>query len=210
MHYLDEIEKASEADFSKVGIEARAVLNLIGEIDSVGLPVPAVAKMHGKLLKRSDRGEGQFDIFVPFTKVEEQDDGTLIVEAWASVADFIDSDGEYFSPEGLRKFVESWAPFGNFRAQHDPKKPAGTIRQPALGKKLEAELGWWIQKHPETDTEGLFVRSRAVDSEAIKFIKAGVYTGLSVGGSIPPGGRKVVQVEVNDAGVVLRELGEAA
>lgn len=160
------------------------------------------------IFKRGDSGKptDDFELFVPITKAAEQMDGTLIVEAWANVSDLIDGQGEYFSPEGLRKFAESWAPFGNFRGQHDPQWPAGTIKSPRLGKGTDEPLGWWIQQHPVTKTDGLFVRCHVLDENAIKFIKAGVFTGLSVGGRAPAGAKKEVTVEVDDDGVVLREV----
>jgi hypothetical protein len=164
---------------------------------------------------KNDKGEHKdiFELYLPITKVSERSDGSLVVEAWANVSDFIDSDGEYFSLAGLQKFLDSWVKVGNFRYQHDPKKPAGTIRQPAIGKAIDMDgepLGAWIQKHPTTGTMGILTRSHATLPEAIRDIKASVLTGLSVGGSIPPGGRKVMEVEVDDTGKVIREIGEAA
>lgn len=173
-------------------------------------PVTKAAPLHGGLFMKRDASGAtidEFQIFVPFSKVEEIGDGSLIVEAWANVSDFIDSDGEYFSPEGLQKFVESWQPTGNFRGQHDPGWVIGTINNPRIGKlNIDKPLGVWIQEHPVTKTQAIFVRWHVVDDKGIKFIKAGVMTGLSVGGEIPPGGRTFVDVEVDERGVVLREV----
>lgn len=166
----------------------------------------ASGKLRAQVFFEKSKDGEQFRLFMPFTKAEELSDGTLVIEACASVSGFIDSDEEYFTAEGLRKLAESWAPFGNLRGQHDPNWPAGTVRNPVLGKS-ETQYGWWIDKHPETMTDALFVRAHVVEEKAIGFVKSGVFTGLSVGGKIPPGGRKVVEVEVDERGVV---MGEAA
>jgi hypothetical protein len=148
-------------------------------------PTQKSESRHGALLmKRDSNGAAkEFKLYVPFAKVDEAPDGSLIIEAWANVSDFIDSDGEFFSPAGLRKFVETWKDCGNFRLQHDPSKPIGTINSPWIGKSdLDKPLGADIRKHPVTNTDAIWVRFRMVDATAIKFTKAGVLTGL-VGGA---------------------------
>jgi hypothetical protein len=167
------------------------------------------AEQPGSLIfeKSEDGPTDDFELVVPLHKVEEEPDGSLIVEAWANVSDFIDSDGEYFSRAGLESFLKSWEPFGNFRGQHDPQWVVGTINEPRIGKLAsEKPLGAWILQNPVTKTDALFVRNHVVEPKAIKFIKAGVLTGLSLGGSVPIGGKVPIEVEVDDNGVVLREL----
>jgi hypothetical protein len=161
---------------------------------------------HGALLKKERTTEDptDFRIYVPFAKVEEAPDGSLIIEAWANVSDFVDSDGEFFSRKGLRKFVDSWKTCGNFRLQHDPSKPIGTINPPWIGKSdPDKPLGADIRKHPETNTDAIWVRFCVDDDEGIRKTKKGIMTGLSVGGRIPEGGRVMVEVEVDERGLVI-------
>lgn len=150
---------------------------------------------------------GHFELFVPFTKILKEADGSLVVEGCASVSDYVDSQGDYFTPEALERAMKDWSTTGNIRLQHDTTKLAGTIRQPIFGKlNNDAELGWWMAPHPVTKTPAAFIRAHIVGDEAIKLTKAGVMTGFSVGGAINPGGYEIVEVEVGPNGEVLREV----
>ncbi|HLW71583.1 MAG TPA: hypothetical protein VKS22_13285 [Candidatus Binataceae bacterium] len=162
--------------------------------------------LKGELLKSS---RDDFRLWLPVCKIDELPDGALLVTCIANVSDFIDSDGEYFTPEALAKAMTDWAPFGNIREQHNPSKPVGTIRQPTIGKLDGEQPGWWMAEHPETKTPAAFMRVHVPNvgdsRETIVKLKVGLLTGCSVGGSINPGGRQTVEVEVDENGVVLRE-----
>jgi hypothetical protein len=166
-----------------------------------------VKALRGQLLKASQE---RFDLWIPIRKIDELADGSLMVTCIANVSDFIDSDGEYFTPDALEKAMTEWAPFGNIREQHDPSKPVGTIRQPVIGKIDGEQPGWWMGEHPETGTPAAFMRVYVPNvgdgKDTIVKLKAGLLTGCSVGGKINAGGRKNVEVEVDDSGVVLREV----
>jgi hypothetical protein len=44
-----------------------------------------------------------------------------------------DEQGDVPTADALRKAMQDWANFGNIRLQHDPSKPVGTIKYPAVG-----------------------------------------------------------------------------
>ncbi len=104
--------------------------------------------------------------FVPFAKVEKQDDGTLLVEGVAS-SETRDSDGEIITADAMRKAIP-----GFLRADG-----TGPVREmhalKAAGKTVEV----WVDKENKTRVSAV-----VVDSEACKKVETGVYQGFSVGG----------------------------
>jgi hypothetical protein len=157
------------------------------------------------LIEKSAKGPSRFQLFIPITKMSEYA-GSLIVEGCASVSDYVDEQGDSFTPEALKKAAEGWAPIGNIRFQHNSNRPIGTVREPIFGKMEGVEPpGWWIGKHPVTGTDALFLRAHIIEAEAIKAYKSGMLTGFSVGGSIPENGYHYEEVEVDDNGTVHRD-----
>jgi hypothetical protein len=148
-----------------------------------------------------------FSLFLPARITKELSDGSLIVEGCASVADYLDDQDDIPDPVALKNAMTEWAPFGNIRAQHDPKQAIGTIRQPRVGK-LSEELkpGWWMAKHPVTGTDAAFIRAHIVDTAAVRKFKANIFTGFSVGGQINPGGFKTEEIKVNGVKKTIRRL----
>jgi hypothetical protein len=148
-----------------------------------------------------------FNLFLPARITKELSDGSLIVEGCASVADYVDSQDDIPDPVALKNAMTEWAPFGNIRAQHDPKQAIGTIRKPIYGKlSEELEPGWWMAKHPVTGTDAAFIRAHIVDTGAVRKFKANVFKGFSIGGQINPGGYKKEEIKVNGVKKTVRRL----
>lgn len=102
-------------------------------------------------------------VFAPITKSYEQDDGSLMVEGIITDSS-LDLDQQRCDPAWLKKAVPQWFSVGNLREQHDAHR--------AVGKAVE---------HQDLGDAGHFIRGRVVDSEAVKKVKAGVFTGFSIG-----------------------------
>lgn len=102
-------------------------------------------------------------VFAPITKSYEQDDGSIMVEGIITDSS-LDLDQQRCDPEWLKKAVPQWFSVGNLREQHDSHR--------AVGKAVE---------HQDLGDDGHFIRGRVVDSEAVKKVKAGVFTGFSIG-----------------------------
>lgn len=121
--------------------------------------------------------ENGMHVFLPLTKVEPQDDGSCIVEGYATVEE-LDAQGEVVlydaSKAAFSEMAEHFtkatdgASLGNLRAMH----------QPIAAGKLTA---WW----PDDAKKGIGVRGKVVDPAEVKKCRESVYTGFSV--SAPKG-----------------------
>lgn len=98
-------------------------------------------------------------------KVHDQEDGTIIVEGIAS-SEVVDSDGETITAAAMKAAIPEYMRFGAIREMHQPK---------AAGTTLEINVG---------EDNVTVLKAHIVDSEAVKKVKANVYKGFSVGGSI--------------------------
>lgn len=105
-------------------------------------------------------------LYNKIAKVEEKSDGTIKVFGYAS-APVRDSHGEVVTAEAMRNAVAEYMKFPAVREMHDANK--------AAGRGLEITF--------DDDDRSMFV-AHVVDSEAIKKVKAGVYSGFSIGGRI--------------------------
>lgn len=105
-------------------------------------------------------------IYNRIAKVEDKPDGTIKVYGYAS-APVRDAHGEIVSAEAMRNAVEDYMRFPAVREMHDANK--------AAGRGLEITF--------DDDDRSMFV-AHVVDSEAIKKVKAGVYSGFSIGGRV--------------------------
>lgn len=105
-------------------------------------------------------------LFGEISKAEQQEDGTLIVEGFAS-AETVDSDGETITAQAIKAAIPDYMKFGAVREMHDAKKAAGTA--------IEIE----VQDDGKTAFKAL-----VVDSEAIKKVLTNVYKGFSIGGKV--------------------------
>ena len=115
-----------------------------------------------------------FSTFLPFEKIEDQSDGTLMV--WGRATQEVgDSQGEIMdyqssAPQFRRRAKETHA-----RSNGQNLMPLRSMHQPiAAGKVVQFDF---------LDAEkAIDICSHVVDSEEVKKVKAGVYTGYSVGG----------------------------
>lgn len=100
-------------------------------------------------------------------KVHDQPDGSIIVEGIAS-SEQVDSDGEIITAAAIKAAIPEYMKFGTgaVREMHQ-LKAAGTALDIAVG-----------------DDNVTVIKAHIVDSEAVKKVKANVYKGFSVGGSI--------------------------
>lgn len=99
------------------------------------------------------------------SKVEDQDDGTIIVEGILSTEDE-DSDGEIIKADAMRAAIPDYMKFGAIREMHQAK---------AAGTALEITVG---------DDNVTTIKALIVDPDAIKKVKSGVYKGFSAGGKV--------------------------
>lgn len=107
----------------------------------------------------------RFKLYGEFTKVEEQEDGTLKVAGVAS-SEAQDSDGEIVTAEAMKAALPDYMKFGAVREMHTAW---------AAGTALKAE----VDAEKRTQFEAL-----VVDGEAIKKVQSGVYKGFSIGGKV--------------------------
>lgn len=98
-------------------------------------------------------------------KVNDQDDGTIIVEGILSTED-VDSDGEIIKADAMRAAIPEYMKFGAIREMHQAK---------AAGTALEISVG---------EDNVTIIKAHIVDSEAIKKVKTGTYKGFSAGGKV--------------------------
>ncbi len=109
-------------------------------------------------------------LYGAITKVEEQDDGTLIVSGIAS-SECVDSEGETVLASAMKDALPDYMKFGAVREMHQPI---------AAGTALSAEVA----------SDGCtYFEALVVDDDAVKKVKTGVYKGFSIGGRVPAGGR---------------------
>lgn len=124
---------------------------------------------------------GNFSIFLPFTKTEEQSDGTLMV--WGRATEEIpDSDGEIMDYESSvpfwQKSIQQYQDLSSGRAL----MPLRAMHQPiAAGKVVEVDF--------KPEAKAIDVAAHVVDVNEVKKVKEHVYNGLSVGGKYVPGKR---------------------
>lgn len=104
-------------------------------------------------------------LFGAIQKIQDQDDGTIIVEGVASTEDE-DSDKEIVKADAMRSAIPDYMKFGAVREMHQPL---------AAGTALEINVD---------DNNITTLKAHIVDSEAIKKVKTGVYKGFSIGGSV--------------------------
>lgn len=108
---------------------------------------------------------GKFKLYAEFTKVEEQEDGTLKVAGIAS-SEAKDSDGEIITGEAMKAALPDYMKFGAVREMHTSW---------AAGTALNAS----VNGDNQTEFEAL-----VVDAEAVKKVQTGVYKGFSIGGKV--------------------------
>lgn len=98
-------------------------------------------------------------------KVQEQDDGTLIVEGVAS-SETEDAEGEVIKADAMRAAIPDYMKFGAVREMHQPI---------AAGTAINIEVN---------DAGQTVLRAHVIDESSIKKVKAGVLKGFSIGGRV--------------------------
>jgi len=114
-----------------------------------------------------------FRLFGAFTKVEEQPDGTLIVEGIAS-SEVRDSQGERVKASAISKAIPGYL-------RSDGSGPLREMHQPIAAGKTTA-----IDVQPDGRT---YIVTKVVDASTVLKVKEKVLQGFSIGGHVPPGGR---------------------
>lgn len=104
-------------------------------------------------------------LFGAIQKVNDQDDGTIIVEGIASTEE-VDSDGETVLANAIKTAIPDYMKFGAVREMHQPL---------AAGTALDITVG---------DDGVTVIKAHIVDAEAIKKVRTNVYKGFSIGGSV--------------------------
>lgn len=104
-------------------------------------------------------------VFAPFEKVDQQDDGTLIVSGIAS-SEAVDSSGEIVKAAAIRTALPDYMAFGAVREMHQPH---------AAGTAISC-----------TVDEGGITRlvAHIVDASSILKVKTNVLKGFSIGGKV--------------------------
>lgn len=115
-------------------------------------------------------------IYADICKVEEQDDGTLVVSGLASTP-HPDAVGETITADAMKAALPGYMKFPALREMHQLK---------AAGSTLSAEV----------DADGnTVITAKVVDAEAVRKVREGTYRGFSVGGKAlgrDPKDRKVI------------------
>jgi hypothetical protein len=114
-------------------------------------------------------------IFVPFTKVEENADGSVYVEGVAT-AEVLDFHGEVVSYEASKAAFEEWSDWaqkatdgqsiGNIRVMHQPVVAGRAVK-------------WWA----DDATRSIHLGATIDDPAHAKLCRSRAYTGYSIGGN---------------------------
>lgn len=104
--------------------------------------------------------------FAPLRKVEDADDGTIIVTGIAST-ETRDSSGEIILASAIKKALPAYRKYPAIREMHRSTSAAGR----AVEIDVDDDGVTWLTAH-------------IVDSDAVKKVKAKVYGGFSVGGRV--------------------------
>ena len=110
-----------------------------------------------------------------YAAIEKIDREQRMVFGYAST-EALDQQGEIVRLEALEAALPEYMRFANIREMHQPS---------AVGVAKEAAI----------DGKGLWLRARVVDERAWEKVKAGVYKGFSIGGSVTardPENRKII------------------
>lgn len=112
--------------------------------------------------------------FIPFSKVEKQEDGSVVVYGIAT-DETLDADGQISDLEWSRQAVKRWEEWGNIREMHQASAVGTSIEVIDTGSAIE-------------------LKSKIVDPVAALKCEEGVYKGYSWGArSVPGNPMKVVK-----------------
>lgn len=115
-----------------------------------------------------------FSAYVPLSKFEEKDDGTLLVFGRAT-QEILDSHGEIMD-------YESSAPLFRMRAEQNAQRSGGENLMPLRAMHQPVSAGKVIQFDFNDEEKAIDIVSHVVDAAEIQKVREKVYTGFSVGG----------------------------
>jgi len=104
-------------------------------------------------------------LYGSFEKIEEKDDGTLVVDGYAS-SEAVDSQGEIVKAQAIADALPDYMKFGAVREMHQAS---------AAGTAIEAAVG---------EDGRTYFSAHIVDPVACKKVQASVYKGFSIGGKV--------------------------
>ena len=107
-------------------------------------------------------------LFGTIQKVDDQDDGTVIVFGVAS-SEVKDSQGEIVTAEAMKAAIPGYMAVGGTGAVREMHQPS------AAGVALKCYVG---------DDNLTYIEAHIVKDEAVKLVKHGVYKGFSIGGKV--------------------------
>lgn len=107
----------------------------------------------------------ELNVYLPFLKMEKQDDGTLLVHTYLN-DETVDDQGEIVDYEAIEKAAASYLEWGNLREMHRDDSAAGALVN-------------LIPIPEERRHEAVY---RVVDPVAVQKCETGVYKGTSLGG----------------------------
>jgi len=115
-----------------------------------------------------------FSAYVPLSKFEEKEDGTLLVFGRAT-QEILDSHGEIMD-------YESSAPLFRMRAEQNAQRSGGENLMPLRAMHQPVSAGKVIQFDFNDAEKAIDIVSHVVDAAEIQKVREKVYTGFSVGG----------------------------
>jgi phage head maturation protease len=126
-----------------------------------------------------------FKLFLPISKVEKQNDGSVTISGYASTP-ALDLDGEIVSLDAVKKALPGYMAWRNIREMHQPR---------AVG----------VAKEANVDEKGLFLTSKIVDKAAVEKVLEGVYKGYSIGGrKLAKTGNTITEIDLVEISIVDR------
>lgn len=127
--------------------------------------------------------------YLPFSKAEKQDDGTIIVTGIAST-EAKDSQGEIVKAEAMKAAIPDYMAFGGTGALREMHQ------QIAAGIVFKAEVN---------DAGETHVEARVVDANSVKKVEAGVFKGFSIGGkALKKSGNTIEELQLREISLVDR------
>lgn len=106
--------------------------------------------------------------YLPFSKAERQDDGTIVVTGIAST-EAKDSHGEVVKAEAMKAAIPDYMAFGG----------TGALRE--MHQQIAAGIVFKAEVNDKGETH---VEARVVDANSVKKVEAGVFKGFSIGGKV--------------------------
>jgi hypothetical protein len=139
------------------------------------LPAEWEAEKKPGIKKAALTGATDFTQFVQFAKVGNDEE--RIVEGYIS-SERLDDQNQVVTFQAISNAMPDYLKWSNIRAMHKPI---------AAGRVISAR--------PLPEVHKYYVQGHIVDDDSWNKVKAGVYKGFSIGGSILPGGAEMAKLE---------------